>query len=200
MLGPLAQHEGQPVDGQGRVVADQRRPGGGATKSWCIEGMAASAIEPERGVVDGHVPPAEDLQALLAGQPLDWPTGPASASAGVLGQEGDAGGVVAAGGQVEVDHVARRSRGDLEQDAGPVAAVLLAPGGPPVGQVLEGGEGLAHQAVGGPALQVGHQGDAAGVVLEAGVVEAAVGAAGAHGARPGASTGPPHRASAVSVS
>ena len=77
----------------------------------------------------------------------------ASASLGVLGQEDDAGGVVPAGREVEADDVGIEVVGHLEEDAGPVAAVLLAAGGPPVGQVLEGGEGPAHQGVGGPALR-----------------------------------------------
>ena len=56
---------------------------------------------------------------------------------------------------------------------------LLAAGGAPMGQVLEGGDGLADEAVARSPVEVGHQGDAAGVVLEAGVVEAGRWAAGA---------------------
>ena len=41
-----------------------------------------------------------------------------------------------------------------------------------MGQVFQRRDGLAHQRVGGPALQIGHQGDPAGVVLEPGIVEA----------------------------
>ena len=81
---------------------------------------------------------------------------------------------MAAGRQVEVDHFGVEVVGYLDQDAGAVPAVLLAAGGPAMGQVLEGGDGLADQGVGGPALQVGHQGHAAGVVLEPGIVEPAV--------------------------
>jgi hypothetical protein len=39
-----------------------------------------------------------------------------------------------------------------------------------VGEVLQGGERLADEPVAAPALKIGHEGDAAGVVLEGGVV------------------------------
>ena len=58
--------------------------------------------------------------------------------------------------------------GDLDEDAGAVAAVLLAARGAPVGQVLEGGQPLVDQVVVGTAVEVGHQGHAAGVVLKRG--------------------------------
>ena len=63
----------------------------------------------------------------------------------------------------------------------PSPVATSAPGGAPVGQVLQGGERLADEPVAALAREVGHQRDPAGVVLEGGVVE---GRAGYAGARP----------------
>ena len=61
---------------------------------------------------------------------------------------------------------------DLDEDPGPVAGGRLGAGGAAVGQVLERGQRLADQSVAPSAVEVGHQRDAAGVVLERGVVQA----------------------------
>ncbi len=147
-------------------------PADGATKSWCIDGMAASEIEPSESVRDRDGAPTEDVEPLLAGQLADRPAG-VGGLVGVAGQEGDTGGVVATGGQFEADGVDVEVVGDLDEDPGPVPTVLLASGGPPVGQVLEGRDGLADQGVRPPAVEVGHQGDPAGIMLEPRVVESA---------------------------
>ncbi len=67
--------------------------------------------------------------------------------------------------------------GHLHEDAGPVAGGHLGPGGTPVGQVLQRRERLADQPVAAAALEVGHQRDAAGVVLERRVVQGRAGVA-----------------------
>jgi hypothetical protein len=122
-------------------------------------------------VVGGHLPPAQDLQALGVDHLGDGVGHPARGVA-VPRQEGDAGGVAARGRQVEVDDLAEEAVGRLEQDARPVAGVGLGAGGPPVVEVAQRPEAHAHDVVAAPALHVHHEGDAAGVVLEGGVVEA----------------------------
>ena len=74
-------------------------------------------------------------------------------------------------GQLEVDDGAQERVGDLEQDAGAVAGVDLGAGGAAVVEVAQRGERLGHDVVAGLAGQGRHEGDAAGVVLVAGVVE-----------------------------
>ncbi len=91
---------------------------------------------------------------------------------GVGGQEHHAGRVAAGLGQVEAGRTpAKKPVRDLDEDPGPVAGGHLGAGGAPVGQVLERGDRLADQSVAPSALEVGHQGDTAGVVLERGVVQ-----------------------------
>ena len=152
VLGPLAHHEGQPVDGQRRVARRSagcrpRRPRtagastAGPPRRWsrASDGSTGSARQPRTSRPSS----AAMLAHLLPGL---------GGLRRVAGQEGDAGGVAAAGGQGEVHHRAVEVVGDLDQDAGAVAGVLLAPGRAPVGQVLEGVDGLQHQGVRRPSL------------------------------------------------
>ena len=62
--------------------------------------------------------------------------------------------------------------GDLDEDAGPVAGVLLGAHRPAVLEVAEHLERLLHDVVRGPSLQVDHEAEAAGVLLVLGIVEA----------------------------
>ena len=62
--------------------------------------------------------------------------------------------------------------GHLDEDARPVPGVDLAAAGAAVQEVLEDGEGLAHDGVGLSPLDVHDEADAAGVVLVSGIVEA----------------------------
>ena len=57
------------------------------------------------------------------------------------------GGVAPGPGQVDGQDPGQEAVGHLHQDPGPVTGGRLGPGGPPVGQVLEGGDGLAHEVV-----------------------------------------------------
>jgi len=133
----------------------------------------------QRAGAGRDVPPAEHGEALLDGDVLDGAHrgGP---SAGVRGEERHAEGVLPHRRQVEVDGGADQAVGDLQQHAGPVARRLVDAGGAPVVEVLQGREALGDDVVAGDAAQPGHEGHAAGVVLEAGVVEALRGA-GRHG-------------------
>ena len=70
----------------------------------------------------------------------------------------------------------------LEQHAGAVAGVDLAAAGATVVEVLQDLDGLLEDAVGLAPLDVDHEADAAGVVLELRVVEPLLGGAGRGGA------------------
>src|SRR5581483_4427502 len=64
--------------------------------------------------------------------------------------------------------------GDLDQDAGPVAGVDLHAGGAAVLEVTERADAHLDDVVGGRALDVDDERDAAGVVFESGVVQPAL--------------------------
>ena len=128
-------------------------------------GHHAARGGPEVGAVGvgGQLAPAEHAQALLGrervdlGRHLGGPFG---------GQEGEARGVGALGGQLERDDRAVERIRDLQQDARAVTRVDLGAAGAAVFEAQERGERPAHDAVVAAALEVGHHGDAAGVVLE----------------------------------
>ncbi len=136
--------------------------------------------------VDGHLAPAEDLGALLAGDVLDLAAGVEKVHA-AGGQEGDAGGVVAGGGQLEADDLAVEGVGDLEEHAGAVTGVRVGSGGAAVVDVGQDLQAPVHDASRRPPVQVRDEADAAGVMLVGGVVEPpaggrARGCGGCHGA------------------
>jgi len=87
------------------------------------------------------------------------------------GQEGQPGGVTAAGGQAEAAGRAEERVRDLGQNARPVAGLRVASLRAPVVQVTQDGEGLGDRVMGAPTGQVGDEADAAGVVLVAAVVQ-----------------------------
>ena len=116
---------------------------------------------------DRHLAPAEDRQALLGGDRLDLRDGLLGA---VLGQEGDADGVCTGRGQFESGHLAEEGVRHLGQDARAVARVGLGAGGTAVLQVAQHRERLLDQRVARLAGEGGHEADATGVVLVAGVV------------------------------
>ena len=130
---------------------------------------------PEAPGLDGHGAPAQHREPLLGPPSAPRPCRAFRASSSSVGQEGEADGVAAGVGQRE----ARIEGGggqeavrDLHQDAGAVARVDLGPRGAAVGQALEDGQAAVHDVVVGPAVQIGHHADAAGVVLVCRVVEA----------------------------
>ena len=169
-LGALAQHEGEPVQGEARGVlgGDEELPEGG-------HGGAGGGAE--QGGGDGDLAPAEDGQALLGGEGVDAGRGLVGAG---LGEEGDADGVGAGLGQLEAGGLAEEGVGDLGEDARAVAGVGLGAGGAAVFQVPQNGECLVDQRVARLTGERGHEADAAGVVLVARVVEALLGRAGVH--------------------
>ena len=85
---------------------------------------------------------------------------------GLVGrQEGDAGGVGAAGREGEVDDLAQERVGDLREDARPVTHRRVGAGGTPVLQVAQGREGVVDDVVPRAAAHGGDERDTAGVVL-----------------------------------
>ena len=129
---------------------------------------------PDRRGVGGDGPPAERHLPLLGHGPLQ--DGPAPGALGaVAGQEDQAGPVVTRCGQREAEPAALALEElvrHLDEDAGSVARVHLAAAGAAVQEVLQHGEGLAHDRVGLSALDVHHEADPAGVVLVRRIVQA----------------------------
>ena len=146
---------------------------GECTKSCLNRGMTLRAVAPTPVGVDGQVAPDEDLEALLGGDRLDRAHGLALGLV-VVGQERDADGVRPARRQVDAllgEHGAEELVRDLGEDAGAVAGVRLGAGGAAVLEVLERGDGLLDDLVGLLPRHLRDEGDAAGVLLELGVVE-----------------------------
>ena len=143
--------------------------------TWRNDGSASAACCPIMALSIGHVAPAEHLQALAGGDLLD-----AGASGGlrlgVAGQEPDAGGVGA--GRRE-----RRSRpppggsasGTWMRIPAPSPTFTSALVAPRWSRLHSELQAELHHAVRGAAVQVGDEGHAARVVLEARVVEALLG-------------------------
>ena len=78
------------------------------------------------------------------------------------------------GGRSKSTLGAQQRVGDLDQDAGAVAGVRLGAGGAAVVQVVQRGEALRRRCrATAAAAGVGHEGDAAGVLVVRRVVEAA---------------------------
>ena len=76
------------------------------------------------------------------------------------------------GGRSKSTLGAQQRVGDLGQDAGAVTGVRLGAGGAAVVEVVQRREALGDDAAGAAAAGVGHEGDAAGVLVVRRVVEA----------------------------
>ncbi len=176
-LGALAQAVGQAVE------ADTDEPTGRGGDEQLPEGRHAVARDLAHDLgVGGHVAPAEDAQVLLRGNGLD--RGGGLGAPGLVGrQEGDAHGIRAGDGEVEVDDVAEEGVRDLRQDAGPVTDERVGAGGTAVLEVAQGGQGVVDDVVSSAAAHRGHHGHAAGVVLELAAVQPRVGGLGGEARR-----------------
>jgi hypothetical protein len=127
----------------------------------------------EGGIVDGDLPPGEQVEVLFLDDRLD---GTHRVQCGHAGgrEEGDTRGIGAGSGQVDAlvcEHLAVETVRDLHQDAGAVTGVLLGPRGTTVVEVDQGLDALLDDVVRGPAVHVGNEGDATGIVLVGRVVE-----------------------------
>ena len=122
-------------------------------------------------LVDRDVAPADHALALgldRAGQQrLEL-----GAALVVLGQEADGHAVAARGREVVADDSTQQLVGELEQDARAVAGVGVRARRPAVLEVLQGHDRALDGLVARLAVEAGDHGDAAGVVLIAGVVQA----------------------------
>ncbi len=92
-----------------------------------------------------------------------------------MGQEGSAYGVGTRRGELEVDDRTQEGVGHLHCDASAVTGVDLGTGRTTVVEVVQRGQRLLDDRVGGTPVQVGDEGDATGIVLESRVVEALCG-------------------------
>ena len=124
-------------------------------------------------VVDGHVAPADEVQALFLHDGLDGTYRVERGHAGVR-QEGDAGGVLAGRrqGDVLLGHLLPvEAVGDLDEDAGAVAGVLFRSSCAAVIQVHQGLDALVHNVACRAAVHVSHEGDTTRIMLKLGVVK-----------------------------
>ncbi len=152
---PLEGHVRQPVTREERLVEGR---------------LDLSGLGADHRVVVGDVAPTQDAQALAGGDLLDGAHHLVGAF-GILGQEPQAGGVLTLGGQRELHHVTQEAVGDLHQDPCAVARVGLGAGRTAVLEVAQRSDALGHDVVAAQPLHVDDEADAAGVVLESGVVE-----------------------------
>ena len=126
--------------------------------------------------VGGHLPPAQKLHALLGHDDLQHLLGLGPLE-GVRGEEEHAHAVVPGSAQGDAlgggrpDH---QGVGDLHHEAHAVAGLAGGVLAGPVLQLFHDLQRVVHHAVGAAALQVHHRADAAGVVLEARVVQGIV--------------------------
>ena len=149
------------------------QPRGAAHENLADAGLARLGRVAQAGVVGGHVAPAQHGLAFFCDYRLQPPFAGA-APVGVRRQKHHTHAVRARLGQIEAGRGARFAQEavrHLEQDAGAVARAFFAAAGAAVVQIDENGQTLLDDVVRTPALDVHDEADAAGVVLEAGIVE-----------------------------
>ena len=164
MLGALAQAERTPVEVNPLLAAaagDEQLAQHGQLRP---RPRAAG-----RGVVR-DIPPAEHEQPFLGS---DLPHCLGRGGIVMTGiQERDAGRVAAGLRQREAAGRPVEPVGNLGQDARAVTGVRVGALGAPVVEVAQDGQGLGDDVVAAPPGQVGHEADAARVVLEPAVIQA----------------------------
>ena len=125
---------------------------------------------PAGGEIDRERPPAEDVEALFGSDLGDHPSGVGRRGL-VRRQEGDAGDVPADLRKREIDDGAQERVGHLEEDPGAVTGLGVGAERAAMPEVLERGERGVDELVARGPTEVRHECDAAGVMLEARVVE-----------------------------
>ena len=171
VLGALAQPPGTLVQG----------PGGGLLERvGVLIGQAQEELpevrhgllgqSPDHRGVDGHLAPAQDLQALLCDHVLQ---GGAHLEPLVLGlrQEGGAGGVLSGGGQLEVHHGPEELVRDLGQQARAVAGADVSAHGAAVLEVAQRDQRVVDDVMARLTAQGSDSGHAAVLVLVGRVIE-----------------------------
>ena len=164
----LADHVERPLEARRGVITGQRRI---APHEELLEdrghrrGRGADGVEPRR-----HGPPANHGLAFLAHDAFDQA---AQGRAGRIGrgQEDEARAVGAGRRQIERGDVPQERVGHLQKDAGAVPRVGIGARGAAMFQVDEQVECLAHDGMRTVALDVGHEADAAGIMLVAGPIQ-----------------------------
>ncbi|BDZ50641.1 hypothetical protein GCM10025867_28820 [Frondihabitans sucicola] len=166
-LGPLAEPERETVevDAGGVVVA--------------VRGGHEQLLERRHGLArqgaqlvgtHGDVAPPDNAERLLLGDGLE--SGLHGGALVVVDrQEADADGVVARGGQLELDDLAEEGVGHLHEDARAVSGAGVGADRASVLEVAEGTERGIDDVVTGGAAESGDHGEATGVFLLVGVVE-----------------------------
>ena len=137
--------------------------------------------------VGGDVAPAEEAKAAGGDGVFEAALAPGTLG-GVRGEEAHTDAVVAGVGEVDAEAGglgAEEGVGQLDEDAGAVAGEGVRAEGAAMLEVFEDFDGLLNDGVGALAAEVGDEANAAGVVLECGVVEALR----AWGLRPGGAGG-----------
>ena len=161
VLGAFAHHVGLALEVDPRGAADEE----------LAEGRHRVAGQrTQRRVVGGHITPAEHGQAFGLDDLLQC-LARQHGVAGRLRQEGDAGGVRALVGQVEVHHRAQEAVRNLNHDARTVAAVMFGAGGTAVLQIQQSGDGLVDDVAAATAVDVDDHGHATRIVFVDRVVE-----------------------------
>ena len=146
-------------------------PPGSVTTSWRNLGITDRAVTPRQSGRTGTSRQATTAKSFVVDDALDR-------RLGLLGgerldrQERQPDGVLTRRRQDVAELAAQEAVGHLDEDPGAVAGVGLGSGGAPVVEVGQRREGGVDQLAAGDALQMGDEGDAARVVLEAGVVQA----------------------------
>ncbi len=163
VLGALAQAERAPVELDAQLAAAARH------EQLAQPGQQRPRPPPARRRVVRDLPPAEHAQPFLGGNPLHCLGRGIDL---VRSQEGDAGRVRSRCGQRKAARRPVEAVGNLGQDACPVAGVRVAALRTPVVKVAQDGQALGHDVVAAPPGQVGHEADAARVMLELAVVQA----------------------------
>jgi hypothetical protein len=163
VLGPLAQAERAPVQRHARLAG---QPG---HEQLHHDGQHRQRPAAAVRRVVRHVPPAQDGQPLVGGQPLDdrFRGRPLP----VIGQEDQASRVAALGREVKFTYGTEELIRDLRHDPGAVAGIRVTALGPAVLQVAQHRQRARHGVMTAVAGQVGHEPDAAGIVLVAAVIQ-----------------------------
>ena len=156
---------------ESRSSSNPVSPRSPATTTWRKAGITSRAAAPGNPSSTGTSRHADYREALLAGECFELPAHRVRLLP-LTGQEGYAAGVPIARGQVGVEGGPEEPVRDLHKHTRSVTGLRVSPLGPPVLEVAKAGQAHLDHRVGGPAPQVGHEGDAARVVLELRPVEA----------------------------
>ena len=167
-LGALAQPEGETVEPECHLTSH-----GGADEELLEVRHARAGRLADEISVDGHLPPAEDLEVLLDGELLDPRLG-RRPSGGVGGQEGEPSGIRPGVGEGEGHDRAEERVRNLGEDAGTVTHERVGSGGATVVEVAQRGQRVVDDVVAGRSPHRRDERDPAGVVLELAAVQPGV--------------------------